>query len=78
MSFDEMWDHKPHTRKPPRNFDNNKSQSGSFNFLSNQDGNHDGYTTFNQSDNNLIIKVVIAIILINVAIIILLIEVAII
>ena len=27
-------------------------QSGPSNFLSNQDDNHDGYTTFNQSGNN--------------------------
>ena len=52
MFFNEMWAHKPHTRKPPRNFDNNNDQYGSSNFLTNQDGNHDGYTTFNQSGNN--------------------------
>ena len=33
--FNETWAHKPHTRKLPRNFDNNNSQSGSSNFLSN-------------------------------------------
>ena len=56
MFFNEMWAHKPHTKKPPRDFDNNNSCTGSSYFQSNQDSNHNynqsGNHNFNQGGNN--------------------------
>ena len=52
MFFNEMWAHKPHTKRPPREFDNNNSRSESNYFLSNQHSNHNGNNTFSQSGNN--------------------------
>ena len=52
MFFNEMWAHKPHTKRAPRQFDNNISRSGSNYFHSNQQSNHNGNNTFGQSSNN--------------------------